>query len=156
MKSGTHQDDVRVELMGLRFAQNATEAQIRRAVAVAINKTIASSTENQAGNIPGTVTRTLKDYSKLIPSANPVEFLLEAQIDLARRQMGDQILLHLVKELYNQDIYEEGPITQWWADERSQSTEELKSVRAASKPFLDWLATAEEEESEEDAESGDD
>lgn len=137
--------------MGLRFAQNASERQVRRAIAVALNKCIAIKTDEESSKVPAAVTSSLSAYSKLVPTTNAVDFLLEAQADLVRRTLGDQILLHLLKELYNQDVYEEGPITQWWADERSQSTEELRAVRAASRPFLDWLATAEEEESEDES-----
>ena len=153
MKSGTDQDDVRVELMSLRFAQNASERQIRRAVAVAMTKTIASKAEEQSDKVPGAVQSTISLYARLIPSAGKADFLLEAQRDLVRRASGGTILLHLAKELYERDMLEEGDITSWWNDDRSELTEDLKLVKAPSRPFLDWLANA-EEESDSESEEG--
>jgi translation initiation factor eIF-2B subunit epsilon len=152
MKRGTDQDDVRVELMGLRFAQNATEHQVRRAVAVALMKHIANLVDEEGMKAPDAVRQSILRYRKLIQrdqsqetTLDQVDFLLEAQRDLIHRNEGDQILLHLAKDLYDKDLFEEEVITQWWNDDRSESTEELKRIKQSSKQFLDWLANADEE-----------
>lgn len=158
MKRATDQDDVRVELMGLRFAQNATEHQVRRAIAVAFMKHISNQVEEGQVRTPDAVKQTLVRYRQLIQldrsqdtAANKVDFLLEAQKDLVHRNEGAQILLHLAKELYDQELFEEEVFKDWWDDERSESTEELKRIREPSRQFLDWLENAEEEsESEEE------
>lgn len=158
MKRGTNQDDVRVELMGLRFAQNATEHQVRRSVAVALMKHISNQVEEQKMNVADVVKQAVTRYRNLIQrdqsqeiAADQVDFLLEAQRDLVHRNEGDQVLLHVAKELYNQDLFEEEVFSQWWDDDRSESTEELRRVKESSRQFLDWLAAADEEsESEEE------
>lgn len=160
MKRGTHQDDVRVELMGLRFAQNATEHQVRRSVAVALMKHISHQVEEEKKKVPEAVKQSISQYRSLIhrdqsqgPIADQVAFLLETQKDLLRRNPGEEILLHLIKELYTQDLFEEEVFSDWWNDERSESTAELKQIKEPSRQFLDWLATADEESGSEDEES---
>lgn len=152
MKRGTDQDDVRVELMGLRFAQNATEHQVRRAVAVALMKHISNQIEEEKVKAPDALKDSITRYRSLIQrdqgqetAAGQVDFLLEAQRDLIHRKEGDQILLHLAKELYSQDLFEEHVFSEWWNDDRSRSTAELQQIREPSKQFLDWLADADEE-----------
>lgn len=65
---------------------------------------------------------------------------------------GDTVLLFTAKELYDLELVEEEAYEQWWDDERSSGSEELKSVRGQTQQFVDWLANAEEEESEEESE----
>jgi translation initiation factor eIF-2B subunit epsilon len=160
MERSTDQDDVRVELMGLRFAQNATEHQVRRAVAVALMKHMSNQIEEQKVKAPEAVKNSITRYRSLIQrdqgretAAGQVDFLLEAQRDLVHRNAGDQILLHLAKELYYQDLFEEHVFSDWWGDDRSESTSELKLVKQPSKQFLDWLADA-DEESDSESEEG--
>lgn len=152
MRRGTNQDDVRVELMGLRFAQNATGDQVRRAVVIALMKYISNQVEVGQIQIADAVKQSITQYRNLIQrdqsqetASDQVEFLLEAQDDLIHRNEGDQILLHLVKELYDQDLFEEKVVRDWWDDDRSESTQELKATKESTRPFLDWLSTADEE-----------
>ncbi|ERF72966.1 hypothetical protein EPUS_05047 [Endocarpon pusillum Z07020] len=161
MKIGTHQDDVRVELMGLRFAQNATEDQVRRSVVNALMKYISGQAEAESFEISVAVKQSLARYGNLIQrdqsqeaTAAGVGFLLEAQKDLLHRKGGEQILLHLAKELYDQDIFDEEVFSDWWTDERSESTDELRGIKEFSRQFLDWLAAA-DEESESESETED-
>jgi translation initiation factor eIF-2B subunit epsilon len=51
------------------------------------------------------------------------------------------------------DLFEEEAYEQWWADERSSASEEMRQVRSQAQQFVDWLANAEEEESSEEDES---
>lgn len=159
MKRGTDQDDVRVELMGLRFAQNATEHQVRRAVVVALMKHMSNQVEEERMDTADAVKQSITQYRNLIQRdrsqetvAGQVDFLIEAQKDLTRRNKGDQLLLHLAKELYQQDIFDEEVFHHWWNDDRSESMEELKRLKESTKQFMDWLATA-DEESESESES---
>ncbi|KAF4973624.1 hypothetical protein F66182_17705, partial [Fusarium sp. NRRL 66182] len=82
------------------------------------------------------------------------------QQDLVHRAKGDTILLFAAKELYDLDIIEEEAFEAWWADVRSTATEEMKTVRAQTQQFVDWLANASEEddddESEDESEDDDD
>jgi translation initiation factor eIF-2B subunit epsilon len=79
-----------------------------------------------------------------------VDFLLLLQQDLVHRPRGETVLLFTAKELYDLDLFEEEAYEQWWADERSSASEEMRQVRSQ---FVDWLANAEEEESSEEDES---
>lgn len=159
MKRGTHQDDVRVELMGLRFAQNANEQQVRRSVAVALMKHISNQVEQESVTVAVAVKQSLTQYRSLIQRdqrqetvAGQVGFLLDAQRDLVHRKEGGQMLLHLSEELYDQDLFVEEVFSVWWNDERSGSTSELNRVKEPTRQFLAWLETA-DEESESDEES---
>ncbi len=161
MKRGTHQDDVRVELMGLRFAQNATEHQVQRSIAVALMKHISNQVEEQEMEVAEAVKQSLTQYQSLIQRdqsqdapAGQVDFLLEAQKDLVHRHEGEQVLLYLAKELYQQDLFEEEVFTDWWKDDRSESTEELAAIKEPTGQFLDWLAAADEESESEEGEEG--
>jgi translation initiation factor eIF-2B subunit epsilon len=155
MKIDTHQDDVRVELMGLRFAHNASEHTVRRSVAVALMKHISNQVEEKKSTVSEAVKQSIARYHSLIQRDRSqeavvaqIDFLLEAQKDLIHRNEGEQILLHLCKELYDQDVFEDEKVfSQWWHDERAESSEERRRVKKSSRQFLDWLA-AEDEESE--------
>jgi hypothetical protein len=164
MKRSTNPDDVRVELMGLRFAQNAAEHQVRRAVAVALMKHISHQHEAEKTKISDAVHGSIVRYHNLIQrvqrqgaaSADQVNFLLEAQKDLVHRREGPQILLHLVKELYVQSLFDEEVVQGWWDDERSHGSPELKRTKESSRPFLDWLSAAEEESDTDEGSGGED
>lgn len=155
MQEGKHVDDMQSELMGLRFSGGADEAQVRRAVAVAITRQIQS--EVSAGLTPQQATRrTLEKYRYLIRRQNAeqsteeqIVFLVEAQTDLVKRTDGTRIMPYLVKDLYDMEVFEEDVFASWYTDERSQHLE-IQGIRTAAKPFIDWLAEADEDDSDED------
>ncbi|CAG8082930.1 unnamed protein product [Penicillium nalgiovense] len=62
------------------------------------------------------------------------------------------VLLFTAKSLYELDLIEEEAYDQWWNDERSSNSEEMRTVRSQTQQFVDWLAEAEEESSEEESE----
>lgn len=153
-------DDMQSELMGLRFSGGADGTQVQKAVAMALSKHIHS--EVGAGSSPDQASRkTLEEYRYLIRRQNAeqsteeqVIFLLEAQLDLSRRPEGNKIMPFFVKDLYDLEVFEEESFTAWFEDERSKD-EGVISIRDSTKPFIDWLATA-DEESEEDEDEDDD
>lgn len=152
MKQSTRQDDVQVELMGLRFANNASGSQVRKAVATAFTKYLSFLITRDKLAISDAVQNSLQQYRRLIQreeaqegESAQAEFLLEAQRDLAHRPDGSQILLHFVMNLYNQDMFDEDTLIKWWHDDRSQATDDLRNTRQPVAQFMDWLANAEEE-----------
>lgn len=157
MQEEKHADDMQSELMGLRFASNADGTQVQKAVAVALTKHINNLVGDSVS--PEQATRqTLEQYRHLIRRQNAeqsieeqVVFLVEAQLDLAKRKDGARIMPFFVKDLYDLDVFEEEAFTTWFEDERSQEAA-VSEMRNAAKPFIDWLATADEEESEEEDE----
>ena len=155
-------DVVALELVSLRMSANASDYQVRRAVASSFMKHI-SQLVTEAGKGAGdavhdvfsrykdVVERSLFDKNKP-QKTDQIDLLLQIQQELAQRPKGDTILLFTAKELYDLDIVEEEAYGQWWADERSRSTEELQKVRAQTQQFVDWLANASEDDSDEDSE----
>ncbi|KAE8144365.1 translation initiation factor eif-2b epsilon subunit [Aspergillus avenaceus] len=152
-------DVVQLELVSLRMTANASDNQVRRAVVSAFMKRIAQLIEGGKaageavrqifGKYREIVERSLFDREK---DAKPdqVDLLLLLQQDLVHRSRGDMVLLFLAKELYDLEIIDEEAYEQWWDDERSSSTEEMRQVRSQTQQFVEWLANAEEEESSEE------
>jgi translation initiation factor eIF-2B subunit epsilon len=158
MQEGKQADDMLSELMGLRFSGGADETQVRKAVAIALMKHIHG--EIEAG-VPAAEAsrRALTAYNTLIrrkgasqATEEQVLFLLDAQRDLTRRKEGSKILLFVIKDLYDLEVFGEEAFIDWWADERSNDEPEMAAVRQSSSQFIEWLENA-ESESEGDSES---
>lgn len=160
LRDGVSADVVALELVSLRMSANASDYQVRRAVASSFMKRI-SQLITEFGKGAGdavhevfsrykdVVERSLFDKNKE-QKTDQLDLLLQIQQDLVHRTKGDTILLFTAKELYDLDIVEEEAYEAWWADERSSSTEEMKKVRAQTQQFVDWLANASEEEDDDD------
>jgi translation initiation factor eIF-2B subunit epsilon len=164
LREGTSADVVQLELVSLRMTTNASDVQVRRAVVSSFMKYIQQLMEGGKGageavkevftKYREVVDRTLFDRKKEVKK-DQVDFLLQLQQDLVHRNKGASILLFTAKELYDLELVDEEAYEQWWDDERSSSTEEMRTVRAQTQQFVDWLANAEEESSEEDDEDED-
>ncbi|KAL1962955.1 hypothetical protein VTN77DRAFT_8801 [Rasamsonia byssochlamydoides] len=162
LRDGVSADVVQLELVSLRMSANASEHQVRRAIATAFMKRIQQLMES--GKSAGeAVKNVFTHYREVVERSifdknmdekrDQVDLLLQIQQELVHRNKGDTILLFTAKELYDLEIVEEEAYEQWWADERSYSSEEMKKVRSQTQQFVDWLANAEEEEEEEEEES---
>ncbi|KAL4774168.1 nucleotide-diphospho-sugar transferase [Aspergillus nidulans var. acristatus] len=168
LRDGVTSDVVQLELVSLRMTANASDHEVRRAVTSAFMKRVAQLMEGGQG-ARDAVHDIFSKYHEIIERAlfdrdtdakpDQVDLLIQFQQDLVHRPRGETVLLFLAKELYELEVVEEEALEQWWADERSTSTEEMRKVRAQTQQFIDWLAEAEEEESseeEEDEEESDD
>jgi translation initiation factor eIF-2B subunit epsilon len=164
LRDGTAADMVQLELVSLRMSQNASDQQVRRALASSFMKVISQMMESgkSAGDaVKEMFTRYKEVFDRSLfdkdTEAKPdqVDLLLQIQQDLVHRNKGDTILLFAAKELYDLDIIEEEAYEAWWADERSSNTEEMRKVRSQAQQFVDWLANASEEE-EDDEEDDED
>jgi translation initiation factor eIF-2B subunit epsilon len=141
---------------------NASDHQLRRAIVTAFMKRTQQLIEGGKGageavrDIFGTyrevVERCMFDRESH-EKTDQVDFLLLLQQDLVHRPRGETVLLFAAKELYDLELFEEEAYEQWWADERSSASEEMRQVRGQTQQFIDWLANAEEEESSEEDES---
>lgn len=139
---------------------NASDNQVRRAVVSAFMRRIpeliaSGKTPNDAiSDIFGTyqeiVERALfdRDTDK---KPDQVDLLLLLQQDLAGQPPKDSFFMVLCSGLYQLEILEEEAFDQWWADERSSSSDEMKVVKKQAEKFIEWLATADEEDSEEES-----
>lgn len=164
LKEGVTSDVVQLELVSLRMTANASDHQVRRAVVTAFMKRTQQLIEGGKG--AGDAVRDIfRTYREIIERCifdrdsdekpDQVDFLLLLQQDLVHRPRGETALLFAAKELYDLELFEEEAYEQWWADERSSASEELKQVRSQTQQFVDWLANAEEEESSEEEEDSD-
>lgn len=164
LRDGVTSDVVQLELVSLRMTANADDNQVRRAVVSAFMKRIQQLIDTGKGAseavraIFGTyreiVERCTFDRNTSVKT-DQVDLLLLLQQDLVSRPRGDMVLLFTAKELYDLELLEEEAFEQWWGDERSSSTEDMRKVRVQAQQFVDWLANAEEEDSEEEEESDD-
>jgi translation initiation factor eIF-2B subunit epsilon len=153
MQTTTAVQDINVELMGSRLSHNASDYQVRRAVAVAMMKHIQHQVD--AGATAASASRdALSKYRGLVKRSqdsvtDQVDFLLQVQKDLTHRSHGNQIMYFMVYNLYDMEIFEEEVFRKWWANEESVRDGGMKNVRTLSGKFIDWLDEA-ESESEED------
>ncbi|KAJ5504144.1 Zinc finger C6HC-type [Penicillium fimorum] len=161
LREGVAADVVQLELVTLRMSANASDNQVRRAIVTSFMKHIQQLMEGGKGAGPAVlsvftaykevVERTLFDRNKE-QKKDQVDLLLALQNDLIHRNKGETVLLFTAKSLYELELIEEEAYDQWWNDERSSSTEEMRAVRSQTQQFVDWLAEAEEESSEEESE----
>ncbi|KAL4955665.1 nucleotide-diphospho-sugar transferase [Aspergillus filifer] len=165
LRDGVTSDVVQLELVSLRMTANASDHEVRRAVTTAFMKRVAQLMEG-GQSASDAVHAIFGKYHEILDRAlfdrdsdakpDQVDLLVLFQQDLVHRNRGDTVLLFLAKELYELEVVEEEALEQWWADERSSATEEMRKVRVQTQQFIDWLANAEEEESSEEEEESDD
>lgn len=155
-------DVVQLELVTLRMTANASDNQVRRAIVESFMKHIEQLMESGKG-AGAAVNEVFSAYKEVVERTlfdrnteqkkDQVDLLLLLQQDLVSRNKGDTVLLFTAKSLYELELVEEEAYDQWWNDERSSSTEEMRTVRSQAQQFVDWLAEAEEEESSEEESS---
>lgn len=153
-------DSAKLEFMGLRLSNDASDREIRHAIAEAFTKNMFTlTTEDKLAPVkavhktldtPG-ATQFLKEVGigKLKVLSDQVEFLLEVQKYLSLQPGGADILYAFCHELYEREVIEEDGFEFWWDSEKSTATEEMVSVRVKAEAFLTWLREAEEEDSDE-------
>ncbi|KAL1852646.1 translation initiation factor eIF-2B epsilon subunit, GEF [Paecilomyces lecythidis] len=161
LRDGVTADVVQLELVSLRMSANASEHQVRRAVVSAFMKRIQQLMEEGKG-AGDAVKDVFTKYKEIVErivfdkdsdkKPDQVDLLLLIQQDLIHRNRGETVLLFTSKELYDLEIVEEEAFEEWWDDERSKNSDELRKVRAQTQQFVDWLANASEDESDEEDE----
>lgn len=167
-------DSAKLEFMGLRLSNDANDSQIRRAIAVAFSKHIASLVDgdaaleaskaaSQAFNLHG-AEKFVAEVA--IGSDGPdgpgaIELLTWMQKDLKSR--GDKaglVLAAMCQRLYTGEIIGEEGFLAWWdgcEKQRAEGIEDdaMNRVREKTLVFIEWLRNAEEESSEEDGDDSD-
>ncbi|KAL4934008.1 translation initiation factor eIF2B catalytic subunit epsilon [Aspergillus undulatus] len=161
LRDGVTSDVVQLELVSLRMTANASDHEVRRAVTSAFTKRVAQLMEG-GQSASDAVHDIFSKYHEIIERAlfdrdtdvkpDQVDLLVLFQQELVPKPRGDMVLLFLAKELYELEVVEEEALEQWWGDERSTATEEMRKVRVQTQQFIDWLAEAEEEGSSEEEE----
>jgi translation initiation factor eIF-2B subunit epsilon len=157
MQTDTAIQDIRVELVSLRLANNASDHQVRKAVAVAMMKHIQKQIDSGVETAADASRKTLTKYRDLVAraesqdtTADRVDFLMESQRDLVQRNDGGRILLFVAKDLYDLEVFGEEVFTEWWEDEKSRGDAGMARVRQSTAQFIEWLENAESASEEEE------
>ncbi|KAF9873458.1 eIF4-gamma/eIF5/eIF2-epsilon [Colletotrichum karsti] len=167
-------DSAKLEFMGLRLANDASDVSMRKAVAVAFSRRASELLDPEHGALEPAKAAdrafsSKKGASKFVKEvgvggdegdneAEQVEFVLALQRALLGARGGDParaglLLAATLQKLYNIDVLEEEGITAWWEDARAEEGEGMGVVKEKCRVLIEWLEDAEEEEeSDEDDE----
>ncbi|KAK3384775.1 nucleotide-diphospho-sugar transferase [Podospora didyma] len=166
-------DSAKLEFMGLRLANNASDSAMRRAIAVAFVKRASELLTAENGGLEPTKaaeeTFTSKRGAvKFIKEvgvggegvAQQTEFALATQKALLGvRQLettrAGVLLAAMLQQLYSLDILEEEGILAWWGDKRASESDTMNKVKEKCRVLVEWLENADEEESDEEDEDSD-
>ncbi|KAJ1561139.1 hypothetical protein HK405_004814 [Cladochytrium tenue] len=141
IKENLSTDNVIVELNPLKFAHNLSFHDLRKEAIPIFLKLISPSFSAK-----DVVARWGDVLRKLVfDDDDQVDVLKIVEEDCEESEAHAKVILHILQALYQGDIVEEDAITTWYRTSKG-------SVRDLSKPFVDWLAQAEEEEDDDDEE----
>jgi translation initiation factor eIF-2B subunit epsilon len=167
-------DGAKLEFMGLRLANNASDSAMRRAIAVAFVHRAAELLLPEHGALEPT-----KAAGEALTSKNgAVKFVKEVGVggedvvqqaefalalqkallgvkDLEAGRAG-ALLAALLQQLYSLDVLEEEGILAWWADKRAGEGDKMGVLKEKCRVLVEWLENADEEESDDDDEEDDD
>jgi translation initiation factor eIF-2B subunit epsilon len=160
-------DGAKLEFMGLRLANNASDSSMRKAIAVSFARRAAELTTSL--DPAKAAQRALLDKKGAIKfirevgvggkEAEQAEFALALQNALVTQVMSKTleiskagtVLAALLQQLYNHDVLEEEGILAWWSDGRAvEGGELMATVRDKCRVLVEWLENADEEESSEE------
>lgn len=160
-------DSAKLEFMGLRLANDASDAMMRKAVATAFARRAAEllTLENGALEPNKAAERALtarNGATKFIDEVGvgggepeQIEFILALQKALQHTKGAEQgktgtLLAAMLQQLYALDILEEDGILGWWEDERAGEGDGMAALKEKARVLVEWLENAEEEDDEED------
>lgn len=169
-------EGAKLEFMGLRLGQDASDSSVRRAVAAAF---AGRAVELLSPNSPGGPLEPPRAAEQAIAAkagaakflrevgvgsgsvAEQVEFILAVQKSLvshageAETARLGTLLAAMLQRMYNGDVVEEDGILAWWADKRAAEGESMTAVKGRCKVLVDWLEESSEEEEDDDDEDED-
>ncbi|KAI9147827.1 putative translation initiation factor eIF-2B subunit epsilon [Paramyrothecium foliicola] len=161
-------DSAKLEFMGLRLAQDASDTMMRKAVATAFARRAAELLTPEYGSLEPSkaaekALTARKGASKFVDEVGvggnepeQVEFILATQRALLGVKGGaDQarlgtVLAGLLQQLYALDILEEDGILSWWEDDRAKEGEGMELLKEKCRVLVEWLENASEEEDDDD------
>jgi len=167
-------DSAKLEFMGLRLANNASDSMMRRAIAVAFVNRAAELLDPESGGLEPTkaaeeALTTKRGAIKFIKevgvggddTAQQSEFALALQKGLLgvkglETTKASTLLAAMLQQLYHQDVLEEDGILAWWADKRSSESESLAKLKDKCQVLVEWLENADEEDSDDDDDDDED
>lgn len=161
-------DSAKLEFMGLRLANDASDAMMRKAVATAFTRrAVELLTPEHGGLEPAKAAERAftarRGASKFVNEVgvgggekDQVEFILALQRALQHAAKGHDparagnLLAAMLQQLYALDILEEDGILGWWADTRATEGENLAALKEKCRVLVEWLENAEEEDDDDD------
>ncbi|KAG5918591.1 hypothetical protein E4U42_006798 [Claviceps africana] len=166
-------DSAKLEFMGLRLANDASDTMMRKAVATAFARHAAELLTPEHGSLDAS-----KAASKALTAkkgattfidevgiggqdAEQVAFILALQNALQHVKKPEPaklgtLLAAMLQQLYALDILEEDGILAWWEDERAVAGEVMTALRDKCRVLVEWLENAEEEGDDDDDDDDDD
>lgn len=163
-------DSAKMEFLGLRLANDASESAVRKAVAVTLARRSAELVESglEASKAAESALRSCKGVSKFVEEvgvgesdSDQLEFAVALQRAVAGIRSlepgkGGLLLAAMFQQLYSLDILEEDGILAWWADERAVSGTNMETIKERCRALVEWLENAEEEDDSDDDDEDDD
>lgn len=163
-------ESAKLEFMGLRLGQDASDSSVRRAVAGAfVTRAVELLAELEPAKAAEKAIVSKKGAAKFLREvgvgegtrAEQVDFILAVQkatvsqngkAELAR--LGT-LLAAVLQRMYSEDVVEDDGILAWWADKRAAEGESLSFVKSRCKALIDWLEEEEDDDSDEEDEDSD-
>lgn len=166
-------DSAKLEFMGLRLANNASDSMMRRAIAVAFATRASELLAPENGGLEPskaaekalTSKRGAIKFVKEVGVGEELTEQTEFALALQKALVGikglevtraGSLLAALLQQLYHQDVLEEDSILAWWADARSSEGDSLAKVKDKCRALVEWLENADEEDSDEEDEEDED
>ncbi|PKS13005.1 hypothetical protein jhhlp_000346 [Lomentospora prolificans] len=163
-------DSAKMEFLGLRLANDASEAAVRKAVAVTLARRTAELHESglEPAKAAESALRSRTGISKFVEEvgvgeseADQVEFAVALQRAVASLKSLEPakaglLLTAMFQQLYALDILEEDGILTWWEDERAVAGNNMEVIKEKCKALVEWLENAEEEDDSDEEDDDDD
>ncbi|KAJ6781359.1 hypothetical protein PWT90_02770 [Aphanocladium album] len=165
-------DSAKLEFMGLRLANNASDDMMRRAVATAFARRAAelaaggehggplepSKAAEAALTARGGALKFVDEVGVGGGESEQVAFILAMQTALREvaTTTAGTVLAALMQQLYALDVLEEDGILEWWEDERAVDGDGMAALKDKCRVLVEWLENAEEEDEDSDDDDDDD
>ncbi|QUC17161.1 uncharacterized protein UV8b_01402 [Ustilaginoidea virens] len=160
-------DSAKLEFMGLRLANNASDDMVRKAVAMAFARRAAELLTPEHGGLEVAkaaeksltfskgATGFIAEVGVGGQEAEQVDFILALQKALRGMRSPEPanlgtLLAAMLQQLYALDVVEEDGILAWWEDQRAAEGEAMAALKDKCKVLVEWLENAEEEDDDDD------
>ena len=160
LKQGHDVSTIQLELQSQRMAQNATEHQVRQAVANGLCRYLFEG-EKKGKQLMQLIQQMKSMFERIVFDASQarkddqVDFLLLCQAETGEKTGGEEVFGNICNGLYTVDDWDQDGVftseafEQWWEDERSQKSDELRRVRSRLEKFI-VIVTADDDEDDGD------
>lgn len=165
-------ESAKLEFMGLRLGQDASDTSVRRAVSAAfVTRAVELLSELEPSKAAEKAVVSKKGAAKFIREvgvgggtrAEQVDFILAVQKSIVSAQKDGELelarlgtlLAAVLQRMYNEDVVEDEGILAWWADKRAAEGESLNFVKSRCRALIDWLEEDDDSDEEDDDEDSD-